>query len=62
MIQFTKKFREKFGDHIPLIRRFDVRGFVARKPIWLMQPLSLDTVRRQAAAMELEVRSFYEKA
>ena len=25
-------YREKFGEHIPLIRREDVRGFVARKP------------------------------
>ena len=31
-------------------------------PIWLMQPLSLESVRRQASAMELEVRRFYEKA
>ena len=28
-------FREKFGEHIPLIRRQDVRGFYSRKPIWL---------------------------
>ena len=55
-------FNQKFGDHIPLIRRQDVRGFVHRKPVWLMQPLGLDTVRDQAAAMEVESRRFYEKA
>jgi rubrerythrin len=55
-------YRSRFGDHIPLIRRHDVKGFVDRKPIWLMQPLSLESVRKQAAAMELEVRRFYEKA
>ncbi|HYK17907.1 MAG TPA: ferritin family protein, partial [Bryobacteraceae bacterium] len=55
-------FHQKFGDHIPLIRRQDVRGFVHRKPVWLMQPLGLDTVRDQAAAMEVESRRFYEKA
>jgi erythrin-vacuolar iron transport family protein len=55
-------FHEKFGDHIPLIRRQDIRGFVHRKPVWLMQPLGLDTVRDQAAAMEVESRRFYEKA
>ena len=27
-------YRAKFGDHIPLIRRQDVRGFVERKAIW----------------------------
>ena len=55
-------FREKFGDHIPLIRRQDVRGFVSRKPVWLVRPLGLDTVRGQAAAMEVETRRFYERA
>ncbi len=42
-------FQQKFGQHIPLIRRQDVRGFVHRKPVWLVQPLGLDTVRDQAA-------------
>jgi rubrerythrin len=55
-------FREKFGDHIPLFRRNDVRGFVHRKPVWLIRPLGLETVRNQASAMEVETRRFYEKA
>jgi erythrin-vacuolar iron transport family protein len=55
-------FRGKFGDHIPLIRRQDVRGFVTRKPVWLVQPLGLETVRKQASAMEVESRRFYEHA
>ncbi|PWU01826.1 MAG: rubrerythrin [Terriglobia bacterium] len=55
-------YREKFGEHIPLIRRQDVRGFVNRKPVWLVKPLGLDTVRHQAAAMEVETRRFYERA
>jgi rubrerythrin len=55
-------FRQKFGEHIPLIRRQDVRGFVYRKPVWLMQPMGLETVRDQASAMEVESRRFYEKA
>jgi rubrerythrin len=55
-------FREKFGDHIPLLRRQDVRGFVHRRPVWLIQPLGLETVRNQASAMEVETRRFYEKA
>ena len=54
--------REKFGDHIPLIRRQDVRGFVNRRPVWLFKPLGLETVRGQAAAMEVETRRFYERA
>lgn len=55
-------YRETFGEHIPLIRRQDVRGFVHRRPVWLLRPLGLDTVRNQASAMEAETRRFYEKA
>jgi len=55
-------YRQRFGEHIPLIRRHDVKGFVQRKPTWLVRPLGLDAVRRQAATMEVESRRFYEKA
>ena len=55
-------FRQKFGEHIPHIRRDDVKGFVKRRPVWLVRPLGLDTVRRQAESMEVETRRFYEKA
>jgi len=55
-------YQKRFGNHIPLIRRQDVRGFVTRKPVWLIQPLGLDTVRNQASALEVESRRFYEKA
>jgi rubrerythrin len=54
--------RAKFGDHIPLIRRQDVRGFVERKPVWLLRPLRLEAVRGMAESMELETRRFYERA
>jgi len=60
--RLTELYRTKFGDHIPLIRRQDVRGFVNRKPIWLARPLGLDTVRSQASAMEEETRRFYERS
>jgi rubrerythrin len=55
-------FRQKFGDHIPLIRRNDVRGFVTHEPLWMVRPLGLDKVRKQAEAMEFETRRFYERA
>jgi rubrerythrin len=54
--------RQRFGDHIPLIRRQDVKGFVQRRPVWLIRPLGLDVVRKQASTMEVESRRFYEKA
>jgi len=55
-------FRQRFGEHIPLIRVQDVKGFVERRPIWLMRPLRIDLVRKQAEIMELETRRFYEQA
>jgi rubrerythrin len=54
--------RQKFGEHIPLVRRQDVQGFVQRKPVWLVRPLGLDTVHKTASSMEVETRHFYEKA
>jgi rubrerythrin len=60
--RLIETYRERFGDHIPLIRRTDVKGFVHRRPVWLTRPLGIDAVRRQAAVMELETRRFYETA
>src|SRR5436190_23888459 len=54
--------QQKFGEHIPLIRRQDVKGFVNRKPIWLVRPLGLSAVRKETELMELETRRFYETA
>ena len=56
------EFRRRFGEHIPLIRREDVRGFVRHKPVWLIQSLGIETVRRYATTMELETQRFYERA
>ncbi len=55
-------YRRKFGDHIPMIRREHVRGFIRRRPVWLMKHASLETVRQIAEDMEEETRNFYLKA
>jgi len=55
-------YRQKFGEHIPLIRRQDVRGFVERKSGWLLRPLGLDKVRAYAELMEAESKRFYLRA
>lgn len=60
--QLIERFRARFGEHIPLIRRADVKGFLDRKPVWLVRPLGLKTVRKQLEAMEYESRRFYERA
>ncbi|HTV58772.1 MAG TPA: ferritin family protein [Verrucomicrobiae bacterium] len=55
-------YRIKFGEHIPYVSRDHVKGFVEARPIWLVRPLGLKKVRRQAEIMELESRRFYERA
>src|SRR5437868_4689589 len=60
--QLTELYRRRFGEHIPLIRRQDVSGFITHRPIWLVRPLGIDAVRKLAGAMELETRRFYERA
>jgi erythrin-vacuolar iron transport family protein len=54
--------QQKFGEHIPLIRRQDVKGFLRHEPIWTMRPLGVDKVRKQAEEIEYETRRFYERA
>jgi len=55
-------FRERFGDHIPLIRRENVKGFLQRRPSWLVRPLGVNVARKQARLMEMEAARFYSKA
>jgi rubrerythrin len=56
------RYRQRFGDHVPLVRRQDVRGFVTRRSPWFVQSLGPDVIRRQAEAAEVESRRFYERA
>jgi len=60
--RLIEQYRARFGEHIPLIRRQDVKGFLHRPSVWLVRPLGLHAVRQQAAVMELETRRFYERA
>ena len=55
-------YRSKFGEYLPLIRRQDVKGFITKKPLWLMRPLPLDEVRKFAENMEYEAARFYRRA
>ena len=51
--------QERFGEVIPLIRREHVSGFYARRPDWLAETLSLESVREEAAEMERTAEQFY---
>ena len=55
-------YQQKFGEHIPLVKREHVRGFVQRKPVWQLQPLNLGAVRRRAEEMEFDAAQFYRRA
>jgi rubrerythrin len=54
--------RQRFGEHIPLIRRQDVKGFSVRRPSWFTRTLRPELARQEAALMEIESRRFYEAA
>src|SRR5271163_1318730 len=55
-------YRARFGEHLPLIQRRDVKGLVKLPPVWLMKALTVRQVRRQIGVMELASRRFYEVA
>ena len=52
-------YKTRFGDRLLPIRREHVRGFLTRKPVWLMQNLSINTIRQQVWDMEQGAWRFY---
>lgn len=52
----------KFGEHIPLIRRQDIKGTIVRRPVWHIKPLPIDRVRNAAEEMEADAARFYRLA
>ncbi len=55
-------YRSRFGDHIPLVRRGDVRGFVSRPALWLTGQVSPAAARKAIESMEWDTRRFYNLA
>src|ERR1700739_4740508 len=55
-------YEQRFGPHLPPIRRDNVKGFLRRRPVWLTKNLSLDTIRKEVATMEFEAARFYFRA
>ncbi|MBU6449320.1 MAG: rubrerythrin [Rhodospirillales bacterium] len=60
--ELLELYREKFGEHIPLIRRQDVRGFITRPSVWQFPKPSINDVRKLAESMEQETQRFYRNA
>src|ERR1700742_459375 len=44
-------FSSKFGEHIPLVRRQDIKGTIVRRPVWHIRPLSIQRIRAEAEIM-----------
>lgn len=55
-------YQQKYGPNVLPIRRTDVRGFVKRRPVWLVRNLSIDAIRREVQVREAEAYGFYRKA
>ena len=52
----------RFGDHIPLVRRRDIKGAPVLPPVWQVTSRGIDFVRRQARQMEVNAGRFYQQA
>jgi rubrerythrin len=52
-------YEQKFGPRLVPIRREHVRGFIQRKPIWLMKALTLEAARQLVWEMEDGAYHFY---
>ncbi len=55
-------FAERFGPHIPLVQRQEVRGWVQRKPAWQVRAMGIEAVRRHVQQMEQDAGRFYQQA
>jgi rubrerythrin len=60
--QLIDSYKDRFGDHILLVRRQDVRGNVLRKAIWQVRSAGVEAVRRYASQMERDAERFYRRA
>src|ERR1700749_4890127 len=60
--RLLEMYEQRFGQHLPPIRREDVKGFLRRRPIWLTKNLPLDTIRKEVESMEQQAEQFYAKA
>ena len=60
--QLIDLFTSRFGDYIPFVRRQDIKGAVARQPVWQIRAKGVEAVRRHAAQMERDAERFYREA
>jgi len=60
--RLIEQYRRRFGDVIPPLRREQVAGYYARKPVWMLENLGIEEIRATVGEMERAARDFYERA
>lgn len=60
--QLLQLHRTRFGEHIWHVQRTDIRGFVSRPSVWLLEHVNPSAVRRMIDAIETETSQFYLRA
>src|SRR6201994_3026993 len=60
--RLLEMYEQRFGQHLPPIRREDVKGLLRRRPIWFMKNLPLDIIRKEVETMEQQAEQFYARA
>jgi rubrerythrin len=56
--RLLETYENRFGTHLPPIRREDVKGLLRRRPVWLTKNLPLDTIRKEVETMEQQAGRF----
>src|ERR1700722_7589863 len=51
--RLVELYRQRFAEQNPLLRRQDLKGFVARRPSWFTRTLRPELAREEAALMEI---------
>lgn len=55
-------YTARFGSHIPLIRRQDIRGYIPRKAAWELRTRGIETIRGYVSEIEADAARFYREA
>ena len=60
--QLIDLYVRRFGDVIVPVRRDHVAGMPSRRPVWLVENMGLERIRREADDMERQAQNFYSDA
>src|SRR6201996_9601398 len=60
--RLLETYEQRFGTHLPPIRRGRAEALLLSRPVWLVKNLPLDAIRKEAEAMEQRAGEFYSRA